>query len=102
MALPIRKDGGSPHSGVSTAARKACRMFLRFFPGGFYDQKYIDWERGYKWAVHQAWEHTLNRGNTADFCAARSSGTLPLWLWLSVLRVGFALLLFRSKVAVQD
>jgi hypothetical protein len=31
-----------------------------------------------------------------------SSVRLPLWWWLSVLRVGFALLLFRSEVAVQD
>jgi hypothetical protein len=62
MALPIRKDGGTHHRvGLSMAARKARRKFLRFFPGGFYDHKYIDWERGYKWATHQAWEHTLNQ-----------------------------------------
>ena len=24
------------------------RKFLRFFPKGFYDEKYLDWERGYK------------------------------------------------------
>jgi len=28
---------------------KACRRrFLRFFPDGFPDETYIDWERGYK------------------------------------------------------
>ena len=27
---------------------------------------------------------------------------LPLWVWLSVARVGFALLLFKSVVAVQE
>ena len=29
------------------------RKFLRNFPQGFYDPKYIDWERGYKWQAHR-------------------------------------------------
>ena len=36
--------------------------FLRFFPKGFYDDKYIDWERGYKWEAHQRWQETLGPG----------------------------------------
>jgi len=35
--------------------------FLRFFPKGFHDPKYIDWERGYKWEAHERWEETLGR-----------------------------------------
>jgi hypothetical protein len=35
------------------------RKFLRFFPGGFRDETYIDWERGYKWEAHQKWEQQL-------------------------------------------
>jgi hypothetical protein len=31
------------------------RKFLRFFPGGFRDETYIDWERGYKWTAHEQW-----------------------------------------------
>lgn len=42
-------------------ALKSRRKFLRFFPKGFYDQKYIDWERGYKWEAHERWEETLGR-----------------------------------------
>ncbi len=63
MALAVRKDAISPQHpvAVSRGALAARRKFLRFFPGGFYDQKYIDWERGYKWAAHQAWEHTQNQ-----------------------------------------
>jgi hypothetical protein len=51
----------TPAAASSMAARKARRKFLRFFSGGFYDQKYIDWECGYKWAAHQAWDHTLSQ-----------------------------------------
>jgi hypothetical protein len=60
MALPIRRDGGGVHTGGGLSAT-ARRKFLRFFPGRFYDQKFIDWERGYKWAAHQAWDHVLNQ-----------------------------------------
>src|SRR3954462_854890 len=37
------------------------RKFLRFFPGGFRDEAYIDWERGYKWTAHQQWEEQLSQ-----------------------------------------
>jgi hypothetical protein len=43
------------------SASKCRRKFLRFFPKGFYDQKYIDWERGYKWEAHERWNETLGR-----------------------------------------
>jgi hypothetical protein len=36
------------------------RKFLRFFPGGFCDKTYLDWERGYKWNAHKAWQAALN------------------------------------------
>jgi len=57
MALPIRNTlpGQPQHAGSEGKAQ-----IPTLFPGGFYNQKYIDWERGYKWAVHQAWDHTLN------------------------------------------
>jgi hypothetical protein len=42
-------------------ALRCRRKFLRFFRKGFYDQTYIDWERGYKWRAHQQWEELLNR-----------------------------------------
>jgi hypothetical protein len=44
-------------SGALTSRRK----FLYYFPGGFHDQTYIDWERTYKWKAHQQWEELLNR-----------------------------------------
>src|SRR5215213_6239177 len=36
------------------------RKFLKFFPGGFGDAKYISWERDYKWNAHQQWESLLS------------------------------------------
>jgi len=34
--------------------------FLRFFPKGFYDEKYISWERQYKWQAHLQFQKVLN------------------------------------------
>jgi hypothetical protein len=44
----------------SRAAERCRRKFLRFFPGGFRDETYIDWERGYKQTAHEAWEESLS------------------------------------------
>lgn len=41
-------------------ARRCRRKFLRFFPGGFRDETYIDWERGYKWQAHERWHEVLS------------------------------------------
>jgi hypothetical protein len=40
---------------------RSLKKFLKFFKKGFYDQKYLDWERNYKWNAHEAWERTLNK-----------------------------------------
>jgi hypothetical protein len=49
-----------PSNGAS-GALKCRRKFLRFFPKGFYDPKYIDWERGYKWDAHERWREILSQ-----------------------------------------
>jgi hypothetical protein len=53
VALQPTKRAGGP--------AKCRRKFLKFFPKGFYDQEYIDWERGYKWEAHERWLETLSR-----------------------------------------
>ena len=53
--------------------RRARRKFLKFFPGGYHDETYLDWERNYKWEAHEAWESLLSdealqrRLNEGDF-----------------------------------
>ncbi len=46
-----------------SGALKSRRKFLYYFPGGFQDETYIDWERNYKWKAHQQWEELLNRND---------------------------------------
>ena len=46
---------------LSPEARRSRRKFLRFFPKGFRDETYVDWERGYKWEAHEKWCEQLRR-----------------------------------------
>jgi hypothetical protein len=46
---------------ASTEAARARKKFLRFFPGGFFDETYIDWERDYKAQAHERWQELLDR-----------------------------------------
>jgi hypothetical protein len=46
------------------------RKFLRFFPGGFQDETYIDWERDYKWAAHERWNAELGSKEMRSLLAA--------------------------------
>jgi hypothetical protein len=66
---PIIKDFGGGQN--PEQQRLLCRRkFLRFFPNGFQDKKYIAWERGYKWAAHEEWDRVLNRKEFQKLLAA--------------------------------
>lgn len=46
---------------LPAGAERCRRKFLKFFPGGFADETYLDWERDYKWATHERWDAALDR-----------------------------------------
>jgi hypothetical protein len=58
-ALLRRARGTGPT--LLAGALRARRKFLKFFPDGFRDETYIDWERAYKWQAHESWDAVLNR-----------------------------------------
>ena len=53
----VRSGSFAPRSKILLCKRK----FLRFFPEGFRDETYLDWERNYKWRAPQDWQWALNR-----------------------------------------
>jgi len=55
---------------IDARARRCRRKFLRFFPGGFRDETYLDWERGYKWAAHEQWRERLDARTLAHLLAS--------------------------------
>ncbi len=42
-------------------ALRARKKFLRYFPRGFRDATYLEWERDYKVETHERWEEALHR-----------------------------------------
>jgi hypothetical protein len=50
-----------PSSPQGPAVRKARRRFLKFFPDGFADETYREWERNNKWEAHNRFEELLGR-----------------------------------------
>lgn len=76
------------------------RKFLRFFPGGFRDETYLDWERGYKWRAHEEWQATLNR---AAFRSKLSQGKfLEIGAEAVKIESRTNLLFSFEKMAVRD
>lgn len=61
---------------MSPAALRCRRKFLRFFPGGFADETYVDWERGYKWQAHERWMATLGPAEYRDLLRHRRFGEI--------------------------
>jgi hypothetical protein len=56
---------------ATTPALRCRRKFLKYFPGGFADDTYLDWERNYKWNAHLAWEEVLHSGRFRSLLRAR-------------------------------
>jgi hypothetical protein len=65
MATKNRYRSARPRAnatgGMTPAALRCRRKFLRFFPGGFDDETYIDWERDYKQNAHERWTTLLDQ-----------------------------------------
>jgi hypothetical protein len=48
---------------VRLSSKAAIKKFLFYFRKGFFDHKYIDWERGYKLAAHRSFCKNLAKDN---------------------------------------
>jgi hypothetical protein len=70
MASRKRGPEERPHTTPGPRAARCRRRFLRFFPGGFEDDTYLDWERDYKWETHRRWQAVLGRNEFRRLLAA--------------------------------
>jgi hypothetical protein len=61
---------------MTSPAQRCRRKFLRFFPRGFQDDTYVDWERGYKVTAHERWNERLNRPAFAALLKRREYGEI--------------------------
>lgn len=76
------------------------RKFLRFFPGGFGDETYIDWERDYKWEAHERWNEQLGK---TQFRSLLKTGEVEEIARRAVMIESRTNLLFSfEKMAIRD
>ncbi len=61
---------GARGTGLAKGAQRCRRKFLRFFPEGYHDETYIDWERDYKQEAHERWMAQLGRDTHKKLLAA--------------------------------
>ncbi len=82
--------------------RAAARAtFLRLFPGGFSDERYLAWERGYKVEAHRLWLQEIGRRDA--FRAALDRGDHRAIADAAVRIEGSRALLFSfEKMALRD
>lgn len=55
----MKGNPSQPRLAQVSGPERARKKFLRYFPGGFRDETYIAWERGYKWTAHEQWQAVL-------------------------------------------
>jgi hypothetical protein len=81
--------------------RLSCRRrFLRFFPDGFTDERYLAWERDYKAEAHARWTTALSRAAIARHLAAGESHMIAAEAMRIESRTN--LLFSFEKMAVRD
>jgi len=66
-----RARGPRGAGGLESRALRCRRKFLRYFPEGFRDETYLDWERDYKWESHERWEAALGKAEFTRLLAAQ-------------------------------
>jgi hypothetical protein len=81
---------------------RARRKFLRYFPGGFRDETYIEWERGYKWETHKRWEEVLNRGEFGRLLDQHQYGEIAARAVRVEQRSRHSMIFSFEKMALRD
>ena len=84
------------------AARKCRRKFLRFFPGGFRDATYLDWERDYKWQTHERWQKALGEAEFRQLLRARQFAEIAARAVRVEQRARHSLIFSFEKMALRD
>ena len=85
-------------AGVNRARKK----FLRYFPNGFRDDTYLEWERDYKWETHQRWEEVLNRDEFRRLLAKRDYAEIAARAVRTEQRSRHSMIFSFEKMALRD
>ena len=107
-AVSTRKQGANSrsrpsHSDQTSAGAAACRRkFLKYFPQGFRDETYLDWERDYKWESHGRWEEALGQAEFWRLLRARAFAEIAGRAVRVEQRSRHSMLFSFEKMALRD
>ena len=87
---------------TSAGALDCRRKFLRYFPGGFRDETYIDWERDYKWEAHERWEEALGRAEFRRLLRAKEFAEIAARALRVEQRTRYSMIFSFEKMALRD
>ena len=93
---------GSRPGRASEGALSCRSKFLRFFPGGFRDEKYIAWERGYKWESHERWEEALGQSEFRRLLRAGEFSEIASRAVRVEQRSRYSMIFSFEKMALRD
>jgi hypothetical protein len=85
-----------------SGAERARLKFLRFFPKGFHDPTYLEWERDYKWAVHVEWQRALGRRTFETLLNEESFGEIANRALRLEQRARHSMIFSFEKMALRD
>ena len=98
MAISRTREEALSLAGPARARRK----FLRYFAGGFRDETYLEWERGYKWAVHREWQRALGPAEFRRLLDAGEHGEIAARAVRVEQRSRHSMLFSFEKMALRD
>lgn len=84
------------------AATRCRRKFLRFYPGGFRDEDYIEAERAYKWQSHLRWREELDVEQFSTLLQAENYEEIATRAVRVEQRSLYSMLFSFEKMALRD
>jgi hypothetical protein len=101
LSVSTQETSRLPATQAARALRSR-RKFLRFFPGGFRDETYLDWERSYKWETHLRWQEALGRGEFRHLLRARQFSEIAARAVRIEQRSRHSMIFSFEKMALRD
>ena len=100
LSFPVQST--TPRPSTAAPALRCRRKFLRFFPGGFGDETYLDWERSYKWETHLRWQEALSRDTFRGLLRARRFSEIAALAVRVEQRSRHSMIFSFEKMALRD
>ena len=87
---------------TTAGPERARKKFLHYFPRGFRDATYLDWERDYKWETHARWAEGLHQEEFRRLLEERAFGEICARAVRIEQRARHSMLFSFEKMALRD